>query len=162
MSRSKRSRSGLSLVELLVVVAIISLLASIGLPLQELVRKRNAEDELRRSLRDIRTAIDGYKRLVDQGNIARSADASGYPPSLEVLVNGVQDAQAARGQMIYLMRRLPRDPMALMPSTMPPAATWGLRSYASPPDLPEAGSDVFDVHSLSEGVGLNGVPYSTW
>ena len=158
-----RGSKGVTLVELLVVVAIVSVLASIGLPLAELSHKRNQEEDLRRSLREIRGALDGYKRLVDQGRIAKAADASGYPPSLDLLVQGVPDAQSPQGQLIYLLRRLPRDPMAAAAlDNMPAPATWGLRSYASPPEAPRAGSDVFDVFSLSEGVGFNGQAYRTW
>lgn len=159
---SRSAGRGFTLVELLVVVAIVSVLASIGLPLAELSHRRNQEAELRRALRDIRGALDGYKRLVDEGRIARAADGSGYPPSLEALAEGVPDAQSPQGRRIYLIRRLPRDPMARNADEVPAQATWGLRSYASPPDAPQAGDDVFDVYSLSDGTGLNGVPYRRW
>jgi general secretion pathway protein G len=153
--------SGFSLVELLVVVAIMSILATIGFPLAELAHRRSQEEDLRRSLREIRSAIDAYKRLVDAGRIVRAADASGYPVRLELLVDGVQDAQSPQGTKIYLLRRLPRDPFA-DESTLDAVQTWGVRSYASPPDDPQPGRDVFDVHSRSVGVGLNGVPYRQW
>jgi general secretion pathway protein G len=152
--------SGFSLVELLVVIAILSVLASIGLPLTELAQQRSKEEELRRSLRDIRSAIDAYKRLTDQGRIQKVADGSGYPSRLEVLVEGVQDARSPRGEKIYLMRKLPRDPFAS--SDGAPADTWEPRSYASSPDDPRPGADVFDVHSRSSKVGLNGIPYKAW
>jgi general secretion pathway protein G len=151
---------GFSLVELLVVLAIMSVLASIGLPLAELSHQRNKEEELRRSLREIRSALDAYKRLVDQGNIQRAADASGYPPTLDVLVDGVADARSPRGTKIFLLRRLPRDPFAS--SETPAAQTWEPRSYASPPSDPKPGADVFDVHSRAPGIGLNGVAYREW
>ncbi|MBX3475887.1 MAG: type II secretion system protein [Planctomycetes bacterium] len=152
---------GFSLIELLVVVAIMGVLASIGLPLAELSHQRSKEEDLRRALREIRTALDAYKRLADQGNIQRSADASGYPPNLEVLVEGVADARSPKGAKIYLLRSLPRDPFA--PDSVQAAAqTWDLRSYASPPSDPAPGADVFDVHSRAPGVGLNGVPYRAW
>jgi len=155
-----RAGRGFSLVELLVVLAIMSVLASIGLPLAELSHQRNKEEELRRSLREIRSALDAYKRLVDQGNIQRAADASGYPPTLEVLVDGVADARSPRGTKIYLLRRLPRDPFA--PSETSAAQTWEPRSYASPLSDPKPGADVFDVHSRAPGIGLNGVAYREW
>lgn len=151
---------GFSLVELVVVLAIVSVLASIGLPLAELAQRRNSEEDLRRSLRDIRSALDAYKRLVDQGSIQKAADASGYPPNLDALVSGVPDARSPRGNKIYLLRRLPRDPFA--PEGLSAADSWGLRSYASPPDDPKPGSDVFDVYSKAGGSGLNGVPYREW
>lgn len=158
--RMRRAR-GFSLVELVVVVAIVSVLASIGLPLADLARRRTQEEDLRRSLREIRTAIDTYKRLVDSGRIAAPAGGSGYPPSLEVLVQGVPDAQSPSGAKIFLLRQLPRDPFA--PQTVSDAAqTWALRSYASPPDDPKAGVDVFDVHSTSNATALDGTAYRNW
>jgi general secretion pathway protein G len=151
---------GFSLVELLVVIAILSVLASIGLPLAELSQQRAKEEELRRSLREIRSALDAYKRLTDQGQIQKAADGSGYPARLELLVDGVQDARSPRGTKIYLLRQLPRDPFA--PPDEPAARTWSLRSYASSPEDPKPGADVFDVHSRAAGTGLNGVPYREW
>lgn len=152
---------GFSLVELLVVVAIMAVLASVALPLAELSRQRGQEEDLRRSLRQIRDAIDAYKRFVDEGRIARAADATGYPPSLDLLVNGVTDARSPQGTKLFLLRQLPRDPFA--PAEIETAAaTWNTRSYASAPEEPKPGRDVFDVHSRSPAVGLNGVPYRRW
>lgn len=151
---------GFSLVELVVVLAIMAVLASIGLPLTELARQRAKEEDLRRGLREIRTALDTYKRLVEQGSIQKAADASGYPPNLEVLVDGVQDAKSPRGAKIYLLRKLPRDPFA--PEAGAPAETWALRSYASDAKDPKPGADVFDVHSRSTVVSLNGTAYNEW
>lgn len=155
-----RSASGFSLIELLVVIAIMSVLASIGFPLAELSQQRNKEEELQRSLREIRTAIDAYKQLVDLGSIQRAADGSGYPPNLDVLVSGVEDARSPQLAKLYLLRKLPRDPFS--PADGAAAETWSPRSYASPPEDPKPGKDVFDVHSMSNGVGLNGIAYKTW
>jgi general secretion pathway protein G len=156
-----RRHRGFSLIELLVVLAIMSVLASIGMPLAELAHRRAQEEELHRSLREIRSALDAYKHLVDIGRIASPAGSSGYPPSLDVLVDGVTDAQSPKGAKIYLLRTLPRDPMA--PAGIAKAAdTWGLRSYASPPDDPQPGADVFDVFSKATGTGLDGTPYRQW
>lgn len=153
---------GFTLIELIVTVAIMGILVSAALPLAELAAKRTKERELRQSLRQIRTALDEYKRAVDEGRVARKADESGYPPSLEVLVEGVPDAKdPAKKRLIYFLRRVPRDPLA-DDAALAPARTWGLRSYESPPDAPREGRDVFDVHSLAPGVGLNGVPYREW
>ena len=151
---------GFSLIELVVVLAILAVLASIGLPLAELAQRRTQEEDLRRSLREIRSALDAYKRLVDQGSIQKAADGSGYPPSLDVLVAGVPDARSPRGAKIYLLRQLPRDPFA--PEGVSPSDSWALRSYASSPTDPRPGADVFDVHSKANGTGLNGVPYREW
>jgi general secretion pathway protein G len=159
--RSRPSaRSGFSLIELLVVIAIMGVLASIGLPLAELSQQRTSEEELRRSLREIRTAIDTYKQLVDVGSIQRAADGSGYPPSLSVLADGITDARSPQGTKLYLLRKLPRDPFA--PAELDAVNTWSARSYASPPADPKPGKDVFDVHSTSTGVGLNGIAYRSW
>ena len=157
-----RARNGFTLVELLVTLAIIGVLASAVVPLAELVVKRSKEQDLRVALRQIRGALDDYKRAIDEGRITKKADESGYPPSLEVLVAGVEDAKNPEKAKIYFLRRLPRDPFFESDTTVPPERTWGKRSYASPPDAPEEGKDVFDVYSLSEGKGLNGIPYREW
>lgn len=153
--------TGFSLIELMVVVAILSILATIGLPLAELAQKRTKEEVLRQSLREIRSAIDAYKKSVDQGRIVRIVGTSGYPPNLEVLVDGVTDAQSPQSEKIYFLRRLPRDPFA-PDELQSAAATWGLRSYASTADNPKPGNDVFDVFSNSTETGLNGQPYRKW
>jgi general secretion pathway protein G len=153
--------SGFTLVELLVVVAVMSILASVALPLAELSHRRNQEEELRRSLREIRSALDEYKRMVDAGLIARSVGASGYPTTLQVLVDGAVNAQTPNASKLYFLRRIPRDPLA--PAEVADAAdTWGLRSYESPADEPQPGRDVFDVYSKAPGSGLNGKPYRQW
>ncbi len=153
--------AGFTLIELSVSVAIVSVLALGLVPLGQLAVQRARESELRTSLRQIREAIDAYKRASDEGRIERKANASGYPPDLEILEKGVRDAKSASGRTIYFMRRLPRDPFAAA-ADLPAARTWGLRSYQSPPENPSPGSDVFDVYSLAEGTGLNGVPYRRW
>ncbi|MFZ5551249.1 MAG: type II secretion system protein [Pseudomonadota bacterium] len=154
------ARRGFSLVELLAVIAIMSVLASIAMPLAELSHRRSMEEELRRALREIRSALDAYKRMVDAGLIARPAGGSGYPPNLQVLVDGAVNAQTPQGSKLYFLRRIPRDPFADDASNA--ADTWGLRSYESPPDDPKPGRDVFDVHSLASGKGLDGRPYRQW
>lgn len=145
---------GFTLVELLIVVAIVALLASVAAPLAELTHQRGKEQELRHALRQIRTAIDEYKRAADEGRIERKADESGYPPSLEALVEGVKRKDVPTDEKLYFLRRLPRDPVS--------GEDWGLRSLASPPDDPRPGKDVYDVYSRSEKLGLNGVPYREW
>lgn len=153
---------GFTIIELVVTVAIISLLATAVVPSAQLVYQRVRESELRDALRTIRGAIDAYKRAADTGRIKRQADKTGYPPDLHALVDGVDDQASPRdGAKVYFLRRLPRDPF-WPDATTAAADTWGLRSYASPPDDPQAGDDVFDVYSRSSRTGLNGVPYHDW
>ena len=134
-------------------MAIVALLASVALPLAELTVQRGKEAELRRSLREIREAIDAYKQASDDGRIARKIGESGYPRKLEELVEGVEDQKSARRERLYFLRRLPTDPFG---------ESWGKRSYASPPDAPAEGADVFDVYSMAPGKGINGRLYKDW
>jgi len=152
---------GFTLIELLVTVVIIGLLASIALPMTELVVQRSKEQELRVALREIRTAIDVYRKVWDEGRIQKGVDDSGFPKSLEVLVEGVEDAKSPKRAKIYFLRRIPRDPMVL-DTRSAASETWGKRAYKSPPEDPQEGEDVYDVYSLSKKTGLNGVPYREW
>jgi len=153
---------GFTIIELVVTVAIISLLASAAVPSAQLVYQRERESELRASLRTIRAAIDAYKFASDTGRIKKKIDQTGYPPDLQSLVDGVDDASSAKeGTKIYFLRRLPRDPF-WPDATMPAADTWASRCYASPPEDPQPGDDVYDVRSRSTRIGLNGVPYHDW
>jgi general secretion pathway protein G len=149
---------GFTFIELLIVVAILALLASVAMPLAEVTSQRNKEQDLRRSLREIREAIDAYKLAADEGRIEKPADKSGYPATLAVLAEGVADKRT--GETIYFLRRVPRDPLA--EDAEGAAGGWGLRSYKSPPGSPQPGDDVFDVYSRSTETGLNGVPYKDW
>jgi len=136
---------GFTLIELVVTVAIVAVLASIALPFNELVVQRSKEQDLRRGLREMRDAIDAYKQASDEGRLQKRAGESGYP----------------KKERIYFLRRLPRDPFAADPA-LGAGETWGKRSYASPPDDPREGEDVFDVFSLSTATGINGRPYKEW
>jgi general secretion pathway protein G len=152
---------GFTLIELVVVVAIVAILATGLMPLAELANQRFKEQGLHAALRDLRTAIDAYKQAADEGRVNRKADETGYPPSLELLAAGVPNEKDLEKRKIYFLRRIPRDPFFPDPE-VPAEKTWGLRSYESPPDQPREGKDVFDVYSLSNGKGLNGVPYRQW
>ena len=152
---------GFTLIELAITVAIVGILATMALPLAETTLRRSKEVELRTALRQIREGIDAYKRAGEEGRIRVSVDASGYPPRLEDLAGGVEDIKRPDLAKIYFLRRLPRDPFSADPQ-LPAAETWGRRSHASPPDDPQPGDDVFDIYSLAEGIGLNGIPYRQW
>lgn len=156
------SARGFTLIELMMTVALVGLLSTMVLPLTELTVQRTREQELRAALREIRMGLDEYKKAVDDKRIIAKAGDSGYPESLELLVEGVDDAASAEtSRRIRFLRRIPRDPMAT-DEHQSAAETWGLRSYKSDADSPSSGDDVYDVYSLSDKTGLNGVPYAQW
>ncbi len=162
-ARSDLCRSGaagFTIVELLVTIVIVSVLATAALPMAELAIQRNKEQELRQNLRQIREALDGYKHAADEGWIRKSADASGYPPTLETLVEGVEDIRSPSQRKLYFLRRIPRNPF--VERGTPATQGWGKRSYGSGHDDPKEGNDVYDVYPNIAGVGMNGIPYREW
>jgi general secretion pathway protein G len=151
----RRAQSGYTLAELVMVAAVMVTLASVTLPVVKFTAKRTKEMELRAALREMRGAIDEYKRYSDMALIPVDLGTEGYPSELEVLVEGVELVGQVDKKHKFL-RRIPIDPMTGKDE-------WGLRSFQDEPDSDSwGGEDVFDVYSLSGAVGLNGVPYQKW
>ncbi len=155
VSIRRRAQSGFTLAELVMVAALMVTLASVTLPVVKYTAKRTKEMELHQALRQMRQAIDEHKRYSDLGLIPVDLGTQGYPAELEVLVEGV-DIVGQVDKKAKFLRRIPIDPMT-------GEAEWGLRSFQDEPDSDSwGGEDVYDVYSLSNAVGLNGVPYREW
>jgi general secretion pathway protein G len=157
--RGVPARNGFTFIELLVVTTMLLILASAVLPLAKVTIQRQREAELRRELRDMRTAIDKYKDAVDNGLIGSidvKVGSEGYPPDLETLVEGVSVANDASGRKLKFLRRVPIDPVTR-------SSEWGLRAYTDKPDATTwGGSSVYDVYSKSPGTALDGTKYRDW
>ena len=156
---------GFTLIELLVSLVILALLTTAAAPMMQLTARRAKEQELRRALWQIRDAIDAYKQASDEGRIAHSQEKSGYPPTLKALTQGVENIKDPKHRKLVFLRQIPRDPFASDPDIVN-EQTWRLRSYAGAFDEASAEEsdveDVYDVHSMDGGVGLNGRPYREW
>jgi general secretion pathway protein G len=154
-----RDARGFTFIELLVATAVIMVLASAALPLARVSMQRQREVELKRSLREMRAAIDRFKDMADQGVIAPTElqlGSENYPASLEQLVEGVTRNNDATGTKVPVLRRIPIDPIT-------GRADWGMRSLQDPPDSGVwGGQNVFDVYSKAPGVGLDGSRYRDW
>jgi general secretion pathway protein G len=147
--------AGMTLIELVIVCALMMVLATAAIPLARMTIKRRKEDQLRYALREMRDAIDRYKDYADQGKITVPAGTEGYPPDLNTLVIGVKLA-GQKDQKLRFLRSIPKDPMT-------GGADWGLRSVQDDPDTTSwGGQDVFDVYSRSTGTAINGSRYSDW
>jgi general secretion pathway protein G len=154
-TRNRRSQAGFTLAELVTVAAVMAVLALVTLPVAKFTAKRSKEADLRQALRQMRSAIDEYKRYSDTGLIPVDLGTEGYPKKLDVLVEGVEIVGQV-DKKVKLLRRIPIDPMTGKDD-------WGLRSFQDASDASSwGGEDVYDVYSLSRGVGLNGVPYRKW
>jgi general secretion pathway protein G len=151
----RRREAGFTLAELVMVASVLTVLAMATLPVAKLTAKRSKEAELKSDLREMRMAIDEYKRYSDAGLIPVDLGTEGYPKKLDVLVEGVQLVGQV-DKKLKLLRRIPVDPMTGKDE-------WGLRSYQDAPDSTSwGGENVYDVYSLSKGAGLNGVLYRKW
>jgi general secretion pathway protein G len=157
--RRVRREGGYSFVELLIVTSILLILASAVMPLAQVTSQRQREVELRRSLREMRTAIDNFRNAVEQGQIPTTElepGNEGYPPDLETLVEGVAAAGDASGRKLKYLRRIPIDPMTN-------STDWGLRSYQDDADATSwGGQNVFDVYTKGGGTALDGTQYRDW
>jgi general secretion pathway protein G len=153
------NQRGYTFIELLVVTTILLILASAVMPLAQVATQRQREAELRRSLREIRTAIDQFRNAVDQGRIPTTElepENQNYPPSLEILVEGIAAANDASGTKVRFLRRIPMDPMTR-------STEWGLRSYQdSAISTSWGGENVFDVYTTFSGTALDGTNYRDW
>jgi general secretion pathway protein G len=159
-ARLREGQRGYTFVELLVVTALLAILASAVMPMARVATQRQREIELRRALREMRTAIDRFKDAADQGLIANTdleARDEGYPPDLDVLVEGMPAAADPLGRRkLKFLRRVPIDPMTH-------TTDWGKRSYQDRPDSRSwGGQNVFDVYTTSDGTALDGTKYSEW
>jgi general secretion pathway protein G len=150
--KDQASENGLTLVELIVTVAILSIVAGAAIPIARYQVKREKERELRYDLWQMRDSIDHYKDAADRQAFIIKLDSQGYPPDLETLVNGVD----VQGKKVRFLRRIPVDPMT-------GKAEWGLRSMQDDPDSDSyGGQSVFDVYSKSDGTALDGTKYKDW
>lgn len=154
-------QSGFTLIELVVTVLIVAVLASGAMPIVKLTVQRNKETELKQALRQIRDAIDLYKKAADEGKVKKTLDQNGYPPNLEVLEKGVVNQADAKGKIIKFIRKIPRDPMNNDPA-LKSVDTWAGRCYASDSASPYEGADVYDIHSRSTKKAIDGTIYNTW
>jgi general secretion pathway protein G len=150
--RSGSGETGVTLMELIIVVTILSILATAAIPAVKFEVKRTKERELRADLWEMRKSIDMYKDVADLGGIQTKADSNNYPPDLQKLVSGVD----VKDKKMRFLRAIPIDPMT-------GNADWGLRSNQDEPDADSfGGQNVFDVYSKSQGTGLDGTKYNTW
>jgi general secretion pathway protein G len=154
-----RNEHGFTFLELLIVTSILLILAATVMPMAQVTAQRQREVELRRSLREMRTAIDKFKDAVDQGLIPTTElepGSEGYPPDLETLVNGVSAANDASGRKLKFLRKIPVDPMTN-------STEWGKRAYQDRPDSQSwGGKNVFDVYTTYQGTALDGTKYKDW
>ena len=124
---------GFTLIEVLIVVTLLVILASIGMPQYRNSVLRAREAVLREDLWRMRDAIDQYY-----------ADKNKYPASLETLVTD------------GYMRRIPEDPITHT------ADTWQTEPAEADPANPTAEPGIYNVKSGAQGTALDGSSYSDW
>ncbi|WP_345828056.1 type II secretion system protein [Erwinia sp. HDF1-3R] len=156
-----RGQQGFTLIEMMVTLALLATLAAAALPMVHRHQLQRDENVLRESLRNIRIAVDRYAQASEAGRIDKEVNASGYPRTLQELVDGVVDKTSPTKKKIYFLRQIPRDPFCQCEGK-PDAETWQLRASSQPPDEFTGGKDVYDIRSSSNAIGLNGVPYAKW
>lgn len=153
------AQRGFTFIELVIVTAILMILASTIMPMTQVTAQRQREIELRRTLREMRTAIDKFKDAVDQGQIPQTElepGNEGYPPDLDTLVDGVSAANDASGRKLKFLRKIPIDPMTK-------STDWGKRAYQDKPDSQSwGGKNVYDVYTTFQGTALDGTKYRDW
>jgi len=152
---------GFTLIEMMVCLALLATLASAAIPIYQRQEQQRNEEELRVALRDIRSAIDRYGQLVEEGIIEKDADMTNWPASLDLLVDGVVNKKSPNKEKIYLLRRIPRDPFCDCDGRKN-TETWRVRASTQAPGETTGGKDVWDVSSTSSQPGLNGIPYAQW
>lgn len=152
-----KGRHGLTLIELLIVLVVLGILAGAVFPMGKMAIKRARETELKRNLRTVREAIDRYKAYYDHGQFEQKVGSNGYPPTLEILVEGVPLVKSPTpGKKIRFLRKIPKDPMT-------PEGEWRLIGMDDDPESSSwGGDDVFDIRSTSDGVALDGSLYAEW
>lgn len=159
---TRDSTQGFTLIELLVTLALLAMVAAAATPMLELEVTRVREQALQRALWSVRDAIDEYHRAFLEGRIAAGVDDDGYPATLRVLVDGVEDRRDPRHRRMVFLRAIPHDPMLRHEADTPAELDWALRTYAEAIGETAGAPGIYDLHSRSPGTGLNGQPYASW
>lgn len=156
-----KDQRGFTLIEMMVSLTLLATLASAAIPIYQRQEQQRNEEELRVALREIRSAIDRFAQLSEEGMIEKDAEMSDWPTSLNQLVEGVENKKSPKREKIYLLRRIPRDPFCDCDGRAN-SETWRVRSSTQEPGETTGGKDVWDVSSTSSQPGLNGIPYAEW
>lgn len=162
MINSQQNNTGFTFVEVLVSLVLLALLASVVIPVSDLVSRHAKERELKNSLLEIRKALDAYKEATEKNEIPKAYQTkSGYPPNLKILEGIPLEENKQRENYRRFIRKIPLDPFATEKNILP-ENSWGKRSYFSEASAPQTGEDVYDIYSLSDQIGTNGIAYREW